>query len=64
MKAATKGHKDVVCVLLEHEADVNITSTEVKPLLAKTKVGTTELTCFMHSLRSLRETSGYTSKQT
>ena len=34
MKAATKGHKDVVRVLLEHEADVNITSTEVKPLLS------------------------------
>ena len=33
MKAATKGHKDVVRVLLEHGADVNISSTEVKPLL-------------------------------
>ena len=31
MKAATKGHKDVVRVLLEHGADVNISSTEVKP---------------------------------
>ena len=35
MKAATKGHKDVVRVLLEHGADVNITSTEVKPLLPR-----------------------------
>lgn len=29
MKASSKGHKDVVHVLLEHGADVNITSTEV-----------------------------------
>ena len=29
MKASSKGHKDVVRALLEHGADVNITSTEV-----------------------------------
>ena len=33
MKASSKGHKDVVCVLLEHGADVSVTSSEVNTLL-------------------------------
>lgn len=33
MKASSKGHKDIVRVLLEHGADVNVTSTEVNTLL-------------------------------